>query len=139
MQLITSNRTAPRYWCEDDKFLRMETPDTLCHNGQQHHCCKQSPCFKFSETFEESWFLTVMWYDLHVNLPSSDIAASLHTVTEPCQPALTSIPLWHKKIMFRSPLKFKGRWTMMLHFYYIFIPGGGGGGGGAQQELKDNG
>ena len=74
-----------------------------------------------------------MWYDLHINLPSSDIAAFLHTVTEPCRlQALTSIPLWHKKILFRGPLKFKGRWIMVLLSYHILVPGGGGGGGGGE-------
>jgi hypothetical protein len=63
VQLITSNRTAPRYWCEDSDVLntlRTDTPPVLCHSGQERNCLMLPSWFKVTDTVAEPWLLIIM-------------------------------------------------------------------------------
>jgi len=55
VQLITSNRTAPRY---SNVFHTFSTEtNILCHSRQERHCWMLLPSFKFGNTVSELWSL----------------------------------------------------------------------------------
>jgi hypothetical protein len=62
LQLITSNRTAPRYWHEDSDYLHTfstHTPHVLSHSRQEHNCLMPPSCFNISDTLAEPWLFKI--------------------------------------------------------------------------------